>query len=704
MSQATVQKQKTKQLSYISGRSRRLLWFGVFIAVVLIGLIFAIAFHSIVQTRQGMEEELRQRQTTVAASRVELSDAWLDSLVEKSRGLTNSDIFQLYATQVNSLPGGIPLLFAPSKDKQADGEPDPAASDTVESLSSQVKMMSDYLSDFVYNTDFAAARIVNGKAQTYLTTESAMPSLDSEQKGFVAKVMADGQVLYAPLSLRNKGLMLDIYLPIMARFGGKGNTPVSVLILSIQVDNKLKEILSPGVIDEKGRKLKLIQKNGDIYQNVTPDATLLRQATTFSVDDAGNLPFALRKAFGEDAIVYSSGMPLRSTNWWLVVEHGASLVENSLAERARTIYTLAGLISVALLLLISAVWWRLVGQEQRVINAEISSLLTTIGDQKKLLDGINSTMTDPISLTDGKGIFQYVNNAFALAVGRKPQEVIGLDGPAVFGFDTARRLNAADQHVLMTGESISITEVIWLQSLRYHFQVSKAPLREAGNKSPQGIVSVFRDITQLVETQERSRRVVQQTIDALVRAIEEADPFLGGHSRIMGGIASLMARQLRLSEADVATVEAAANLSQVGKMFVPREILLKPGALTPDEKREMERHVEYARNILKGIEFDLPVVEAIYEMNERLDGRGYPLGLSGDQISMDARVLAVANAFTAMAKPRSYRPALPVSDAIATLERQTDSYDQNVVAALKQVITTPAGERLVEQAASAKAM
>jgi HD-GYP domain-containing protein (c-di-GMP phosphodiesterase class II) len=215
---------------------------------------------------------------------------------------------------------------------------------------------------------------------------------------------------------------------------------------------------------------------------------------------------------------------------------------------------------------------------------------------------------------------------------------------------------------------------------------------------------VFRDITQLVETQERSRRVVQQTIDALVRTIEEADPFLGGHSRIMGGIASLMAKQLRLSDAEVATVEAAANLSQIGKMFVPREILLKPGILTPEEKQEMEKHVEYARNVLKGIEFDLPVVEAIYEMNERLDGRGYPRGLSGDQISMDARVLAVANAFTAMAKPRSYRPALPVNEVIATLERQTDSYDQNVVEALKQVIATPAGERLVEQAAHAKAV
>ena len=357
-----------------------------------------------------------------------------------------------------------------------------------------------------------------------------------------------------------------------------------------------------------------------------------------------------------------------------------------------------------LVLFVSTVWWRLIGRQQSAINAQFRDLLVVIDDQKKLLDGINSTMSDPISFSDGKGVYRYVNAAFSRAVGRSPEDVVGLDGPAVFGFDTARRLNIADQHVLMTGESITVNEVLWLQAKRYHFQISKTHLKEAGSRVPQGIVSVYRDITQLVETEERSRRVVQQTIDALVRTIEESDPFLGGHSRIMGSIAGLIARQLRLGEADVATIEAAANLSQVGKMFVPREILLKPCVLTPEEKREMERHVEYAHNVLKAIEFDLPVLPAIDQMNERLDGKGYPKGLSGEQVSIHARVLAVANTFAAMAKPRSYRAALPVNEVLTILEGQRESYDQDVVAALRQVLSTPAGERVVQQAASAKAV
>lgn len=694
----------TPATSIATGRSKRLLWFGIIIVLVVTGVIFAIAWHNISQTKTSMEEDVLQRQKTITASRVETTDAWLETLVEKTKRLAGSDLFQLFASEVDKLPGGVPLLFAPGDDGQDDFSA-PSPRGEAGQLSSQLPLMRTMLAEFVSYTGFSAARIVSSKAESYMTTEAAMPPLSSAQKGIVQKVVDSGQVVFAPLESRDKGIALDVYLPIMPpSYQGQAGKPVAVMIVSQLADPKLAELTSPGVVDEKGRKLKIVQKNGDIYQNVAPGSTLLRQVTDFAPNEAGQLSFDIRKAFGENLDVYSSGLRLRKADWWIVAEHDERIVSEALAERARTVYLLAGLVAVALVLLVSAVWWRLVGQEQCTINNQIRDLLNVIDEQKKLLDGINGAISDPISLTDSKGLYRYVNAAFASAVGRDVEDVIGLDSQAVFGFDTAKRLSAPDQHVLMTGESVSVTEVLWLQSKRYHFQISKTPLREANSRQAQGIVSVFRDITALVETQERSRRVVQQTIDALVRTIEEADPFLGGHSRIMGGIASLMGRQLRLPEQDAATIEAAANLSQIGKMFVPRDILLKPGRLTDEEKAEMERHVEYARNVLKDIEFDLPVVDAIYQMNERLDGQGYPKGLGADDISIHAKVLAVANAFTAMAKPRSYRPALPVDEVIGILEKQTGSYDPEIVAVLKEVIATPAGERLVAQAAATKAV
>jgi PAS domain S-box-containing protein len=686
---------------------KRFLWLGILTVVVVIGIVFAFAYHTMSETKSMMEVDILQRQQSITSARVEMTDAWLESLVEKSVRLVGSDLFQIFASEMDKLPS-VPLLFnSPgTEEKTPDAGGVQGKDDQVDQLRSQLPLMRTMLSEFVSFSGFAAARIVNSRAETYIATEVSFSPLSSYQRKLVQQVTETSRRVYAPLEIQPKGITLDIYLPIMSpSYQGTTGKPVAVIILSQLVDSKLSEVLSPGLVDEKGRKLKMVQKNGDIYQNIASGATILRQVVDFPVKtDDSTLPFGIRSAYGENMTVYSSGIRLRATDWWIIAENDVSITNVILSDRAKIIYSIAGLIALAMALLVSAGWWRIVGREQSSINSHITNLLSVIDEQKKLLDGINSAITDPISLSDGKGAYRYVNNAFANAVGRSVDDVVGLDGPAVFGFDTAKRLNTSDQHVLMTGESVSVTEVLWLQSKRYHFQISKTPLKDVNSRTVQGIVSVFRDITQLVETQERSRRVVQQTIDALVRTIEEADPFLGGHSRIMGGIASLIAKQLRLSEKDTATIEAAANLSQIGKMFVPRGILLKPGVLTPEEKVEMERHVEYARNVLKDIEFDLPVVETICQMNERLDGKGYPKGLVGDEISVLARVLSVANAFTAMAKPRSYRPALPVDEALNILERQTGNYDSDVVKILRQVLNTPAGERLVAQAASAKAI
>ena len=164
-------------------------------------------------------------------------------------------------------------------------------------------------------------------------------------------------------------------------------------------------------------------------------------------------------------------------------------------------------------------------------------------------------------------------------------------------------------------------------------------------------------------------------------------------------------KQLHLSGGDTATIEAAASLSQIGKMYIPREILLKPGKLSDEEKSQMEKHVQYTCAVLKDVEFDLPVLDAIRQMNESLDGSGYPAGLRGDAISIHARVLAVVNAFAAMARPRSYRDALPIDQVLEVLDKATGTvYDRQVVDALRTVIVTPQGERIIREAAMKKAV
>jgi hypothetical protein len=264
------------------------------------------------------EEKLRQ--ATVVARRVETTDAWMESLVEQSRRLVGSDLFQLFVSEVDKLPGGVPLLFAPeSPDKETHM---PSEDDTAEQLSSQLPLMRTMLSEFTAFAGFSAARIVNSKATTYMSTDPAMPVLSSGQKRMAEQVLATGQRLYAPMELGNRGLSLDIYIPIMPpAYQQVDGRPVAVLIVTQAVDAKLAEILFLDVLGERGHQLKVVQKNGDTFQHVVPGSTMLRQVTDFTVDENGALPFGLRRGIGESTDVYSSGLRLRSADIWIVVEN-----------------------------------------------------------------------------------------------------------------------------------------------------------------------------------------------------------------------------------------------------------------------------------------------------------------------------------------------------------------------------------------------
>jgi len=205
----------------------------------------------------------------------------------------------------------------------------------------------------------------------------------------------------------------------------------------------------------------------------------------------------------------------------------------------------------------------------------------------------------------------------------------------------------------------------------------------------------------MVETQRRQEQATQKTVEALVRAIELTDPYLAGHSRLMGTLAAEVAKALNASNLETATMETAANLAHIGKLFVDRNLLFKTDIYTAEEKQAMEQHVMHAAKVLHGIDFGLPVYEAVVQMNESPDGSGYPKGLKGPEIALTARVLGVVNSFCAMVQPRAYRGARPVEEALQILRESGTAYDQRVVAALAEVVHSALGEKLLARHAPA---
>jgi putative nucleotidyltransferase with HDIG domain len=180
-------------------------------------------------------------------------------------------------------------------------------------------------------------------------------------------------------------------------------------------------------------------------------------------------------------------------------------------------------------------------------------------------------------------------------------------------------------------------------------------------------------------SEEEPAELKLSTILGLAEALDIRDSGTTGHSETVGLYAELMARELGLRPERVERVRLAGVLHDVGKLGVSEEILGKPGPLQPDEWKEMRTHPEIAARLLAQPEFD-DLREWILAHHERPDGKGYPRGLSGDEIPLEARILAVADAYEAMTADRPHRSAHSAEVARGELEAGAGTqFDAEVV-------------------------
>jgi PAS domain S-box-containing protein len=217
-------------------------------------------------------------------------------------------------------------------------------------------------------------------------------------------------------------------------------------------------------------------------------------------------------------------------------------------------------------------------------------------------------------------------------------------------------------------------------------------LRQNGTAS--GFIEVVEEITErkrmeqtLTEHEEALQHSFFGTAEALSKVIEDRDPYTCGHSVGVAGLAEAIARVMGFSEDQITGIYITGVLHDIGKMAVPVEILVKPGRLTDMEMSLIQIHPQAGYEILMGIDFPWPVAQATLQHHERMDGSGYPQGLMGDKIILEARILAVADVMDAMTHHRPYRPAFSMQDAKEEISKGRGKlYDPQVVDACLEVL------------------
>ncbi|MGA2781634.1 MAG: HD domain-containing phosphohydrolase [Smithella sp.] len=212
-------------------------------------------------------------------------------------------------------------------------------------------------------------------------------------------------------------------------------------------------------------------------------------------------------------------------------------------------------------------------------------------------------------------------------------------------------------------------------------------LRKALNKNTKDKTEDLLSQTEkLKESYKKSQMILDGIVKTLSKIVETRDPYTSGHEDQVAKISCKIAKEMKLTEEQISAIHVAATLHDIGKISVPSEILTKPGRLSDLEREIIKTHCKVANDILLNIEFPYPVAEIIFQHHERMDGSGYPRGLKGDQIAIEARIIGTADVIDAMASYRPYRPALGVDAAIAEIVTYRGiTYDPAVVDACLKV-------------------
>lgn len=217
-------------------------------------------------------------------------------------------------------------------------------------------------------------------------------------------------------------------------------------------------------------------------------------------------------------------------------------------------------------------------------------------------------------------------------------------------------------------------------------EISTYPMTIDGKPS---VLSVAHDITAMVEATRKVKLALEVTIGALAATTERRDPYTAGHQRRVTGLACEIAAKMGMNGQQLEGLRVASFMHDIGKIAIPAEILSKPGRLSENEFNLIKEHPKIAYEVLKDIDFPWPVAEIVLQHHERIDGSGYPRHLKGDEIMMEARILATADVVEAMSSHRPYRAALGVDAALAEINsKKGASLDADVVEACTEIISS----------------
>jgi len=418
------------------------------------------------------------------------------------------------------------------------------------------------------------------------------------------------------------------------------------------------------------------------------DADTADLAASFALRSPGG--FGLRKDY-RGIEVLATGRALPAADWALLVKvDRAEALAESESRLARLMAVL--LLVIALVGVAMAGLWRH-GASRRAARAArlYRETAEILGHQRNLLRLVTDSQPTGIFILDDGGRYRFANRVAAADAGIAAEDMIGKQIAAVLGPASAERYLALNRRAKETGWARSgLVRADGEAGARVlsseHIPVDPTP------ELPSSVLVVERDVTVEITERERRERTLDHLVEALVGVVDRRDPFAAEHSERVGRLTHLLAVEIGLDETQREAARLAGRLMNFGKILVPAAVLSSSDRLSEEELARVREGIAATADLLADVEFDGPVVETLRQSQEHVDGSGHPRGLSGEEILITARLVAVANGFVGMISARAHREALSIDQATAALMSGAASvYDQSVVAALVNYLDNRGG-------------
>ena len=307
-----------------------------------------------------------------------------------------------------------------------------------------------------------------------------------------------------------------------------------------------------------------------------------------------------------------------------------------------------------------------------------------------LADNVN----DVIFVLDMNLNYTYVSPSVKILRGFEPAEVLKLSSsetltPASWDL-VVKTLSEVMELEKSEHKEVPISRTLQLEMWRKDgttvwTEVKISFIRDE-NQRPTGILGLTRDITErrkaeaeLQQTLDSLKNAVGATIQALVSAVESRDPYTAGHQLRVADLARTIATEMGFPQEKIEGIRMAGSIHDIGKLSIPAEILSKPTKLTDIEFSLIKEHSRSGYEMLKDVESPWPLAQTVYQHHERMNGSGYPRNLKGNEILIEARIMAVADVVEAMASHRHYRPGLGIDAALAEIEKNKGTHYDNTV-------------------------